>query len=451
MNSALVLLAVTVSAVPVPPPPSPVPMQDTTHGKVVYVKWCTGCHGDAGAGDGAGAREMLPRPRDFTGAIYKIRTTASGQLPTDADLLHAIDEGLPGSAMPAWNRRLSDAERRDVMAYIKTFSSFFADTSQHVEALRFSKEPGGGSGAAALKTGRLFYDSIGCRKCHGDQGHGDGPSAPTLKDDAGFPIYAADLHQNWRFRGGATTADIYRRLRTGLDGTPMPSFSDLIDQKFLTDEELWRLAQYVRSLSPAETPPEVRDVIHAPRVAGGLPGSPDDSAWGRVDRYWLPLVGQVIHKPRWFAPAVSGVWVQAVHDDTALALRVSWDDRSQSPDSAWLAFEQRVLETVASDDSAASPPQAQLWPDQLAVQFPQRISGGMERPYFLMGAATDPVYQWRWTSRPRGGGDGCRRRDGARVPARPAGSCAAGALGGAVQEGGRRDNVRLSLFWGLDS
>ena len=405
MNSALVLLAVTVSAVPVPPPPSPVPMQDTTHGKVVYVKWCTGCHGDAGAGDGAGAREMLPRPRDFTGAIYKIRTTASGQLPTDADLLHAIDDGLPGSAMPAWNGRLSDAERRDVMAYIKTFSSFFADTSQHVEALRFSKEPGGGSGAAALKTGRLFYDSIGCRKCHGDQGHGDGPSAPTLKDDAGFPIYAADLHQNWRFRGGATTADIYRRLRTGLDGTPMPSFSDLIDQKFLTDEELWRLAQYVRSLSPAETPPEVRDVIRAPRVAGGLPGSPDDSAWGRVDRYWFPLVGQVIHKPRWFAPAVSGVWVQAVHDDTALALRVSWDDRSQSPDSAWLAFEQRVLETVASDDSAASPPQAQLWPDQLAVQFPQRISGGMERPYFLMGAATDPVYQWRWTSRPRGGGN----------------------------------------------
>src|SRR2546427_6984193 len=51
-----------------------------------------------------------------------------------------------------------------------------------------------------------------------------------------------------------TTLFRSRRLRTGLDGTPMPSFSDLIDQKFLTDEQLWRLAQYVRSLSPAETP-----------------------------------------------------------------------------------------------------------------------------------------------------------------------------------------------------
>src|SRR5205823_10166641 len=138
------------------------------------------------------------------------------------------------------------------------------------------------------------------------------------------------LHQSWRFRGGGSAADIYRRLRTGLDGTPMPSFSDLIDQKFLTDEQLWRLAQYVRSLSPPESP-EVRDVIHAPQIAGTVPVSPDDSVWGRVSRYWFPLVGQVVRKARWFAPAVTGVWVQAVHDGHTLALRVSWDDRPRAP------------------------------------------------------------------------------------------------------------------------
>ncbi len=390
-------MLVAAGSVPLPSPLS-LAAQDTTRGKQVYVKWCVGCHGDTGAGDGPAAPAMVPRPRNFTGAIYKIRTTASGQLPTDADLMRAIDEGLPGSAMPAWKGRLSDAERRGVAAYIKTFSSFFADTSQHVTALKFSSAPGGGTGAEALKTGRQFYDSIGCRKCHGDQGRGDGPSAPTLKDDAGFPIFAADLHQSWRFRGGSSVEDVYRRLRTGLDGTPMPSFSDLIDQKFLTDRELWRLAQYVRSLSPA-TPPEVRDVIHAPQVAGALPAAPDDSAWARVDRYWFPLVGQVIRKARWFAPAVSGVWVQAVHDGKTLALRVTWDDRTQSPDTAWLAFEQRLLETVANDDSL--PLTSERWPDQLAVQFPRRLVDGMERPYFLMGTATDPVYQWRWTSQPR--------------------------------------------------
>src|SRR6266536_4010760 len=162
------LLALVLVAPPVPRPPALVPLQDTTHGKVVYAKWCAGCHGDGGAGDGPAAAYMLPRPRDFTGAVYKIRTTASGQLPTDADLMRAIDEGLPGSVMPAWKARLSEAERRDVIAYIKTFSSFFADTSQHVVPLGFGKEPGGGTSAQAVKTGRLFYDSIGCRKCHGD-------------------------------------------------------------------------------------------------------------------------------------------------------------------------------------------------------------------------------------------------------------------------------------------
>ena len=397
---ACVVVLIAAASTPLTAHLSPLTLQDTTRGKAVYVKWCAGCHGDGGAGDGPSAAHMLPRPRNFTGAIYKIRSTASGQLPTDADLMRAIDEGLPGSAMPAWKGRLSDGERRDVAAYIKTFSSFFADTSQHVAALKFSSAPGGGTDPSALKEGRRFYeDSIHCNKCHGDEGRGDGPSAPTLKDDAGFPIYAADLHQNWRFRGGGTVEDIYRRLRTGLDGTPMPSFSDLIEQKFLTDEQLWRLAQYVRSLSPPGAP-EVRDVIHAPQIAGTVPVSPDDSVWARVSRYWFPLVGQVIRKARWFAPAVSGVWVQAVHDSKTVALRVSWDDRTQSPDTAWLKLEQRILETVAADDSAP-PLQAEPWPDQLAVQFPRHIPDGMERPYFLMGSETDPVYQWRWTSRPR--------------------------------------------------
>jgi hypothetical protein len=115
-------------------------------------------------------------------------------------------------------------------------------------------------------------------------------------------------------------------------------------------------------------------------------------------------VGQVIHKSRWFAPAVSGVWVRAAHDGKTLVLQVSWDDRSQSPDSGWLEFTGRALETVATDDS--TPPTGALWPDRLAVQFPLAIPEGanaMERPYFLMGSATQPVYQWRWTSGAEGG------------------------------------------------
>jgi hypothetical protein len=204
----------------------------------------------------------------------------------------------------------------------------------------------------------------------------------------------------------------------------MPSFSDLLDQKFLTDEELWRVAQYVRSLSPAD-PPEVRDVLHAEQRTGALPRSPDDSAWAAVEPSWFPLVGQVIRKSRWFAPAVSGVWVQAVHTRDSLAMRIVWDDRSRSPDTAWSAHAARVLGALSGDDSVV--PRPEPWPDQLAVQFPLTIPQGMERPYFLMGSASAPVYQWRWSSAAAGAAEGLARGVD-RFDPRPASSLGAQAV-----------------------
>ena len=56
--------------------------QDAAAGKVVYDKWCASCHGETGIADGEGATRMLPPPRDFTGAVYQIRTTMNGELPS---------------------------------------------------------------------------------------------------------------------------------------------------------------------------------------------------------------------------------------------------------------------------------------------------------------------------------------------------------------------------------
>src|SRR2546428_7777568 len=102
------LAAGLMATAPIPHLASPI-TQDRTKGKVVYVKWCAGCHGDGGAGDGPAAATMLPPPRNFTGAVYKIRSTASRQLPTNADPNLAIDEGLPRTAMPRWKTRRSAA------------------------------------------------------------------------------------------------------------------------------------------------------------------------------------------------------------------------------------------------------------------------------------------------------------------------------------------------------
>lgn len=360
-------------------------------GKAIYDKWCAECHGNTGAGDGSAQAFMLPRPRDFTKGSYQIRTTASGELPTDADLRRVIDEGMPGTAMPQWKDRLTDTQREDVIAYIKSFSPFF--TGAAPKPIEIGNAPG--SSAEAIAEGREVYARLECFKCHGQAGRGDGTSAPTLTDDWEQPIFAADLSASWRFNGGSSVRDIYARLRTGLDGTPMPSFSDVIDSKIITDEQLWRVAQYVRSLSPEEPPP-VRDVIRARLADGALPRGPDDTTWARAEAYYVPLVGQIVIKPRWFAPAVEGVWVQAIHDGTSLALRVTWHDRSRSPDPSWDEWVGRIRHAMTEVDGV---PAASQGADLLVVQFPT-TSRDEEPPYFLGGSTRRPAHMWRWSSTP---------------------------------------------------
>lgn len=363
----------------------------TPPGKAIYDRWCAGCHGEDGAGRGDAAAFMLPPPRDFTRAAYQIRTTASGALPTDADMRRIVDEGMPGTAMPGWSTRLSAQERADVVSYIKSFSRFFDGAAP--EALSFGGAPR--VSAEGNAEGARIYRELECFKCHGPAGRGDGSSAPTLTDDWDHPIRAADLTQGWNFNGGASPEQIYARLRTGLDGTPMPSFSDVIDAEIITEEQLWRVAQYVRSLSPDRPP--VREVIRAVRVEATLPSGPAAAAWEEIAPAFIPLVGQIVVKPRWFAPRVDGLWVRAAHDGTSLALLVTWSDPSSSPDPAWQEWLERMAVTMTDVDGTLSTAQG---PDRLHVQFPLRRETGMERPYFLGGDTRRPAYQWRWTSAP---------------------------------------------------
>ncbi|HJR54267.1 MAG TPA: c-type cytochrome, partial [Gemmatimonadota bacterium] len=341
---------------------APLAAQDAQPGKVEYDRWCAGCHGVDGGGDGPGAAMMMPRPRDFTTGRYQIRSTPSGALPTDEDLTRVILDGMPGTAMPGWRDHFGDSEVQDLVAYLQSFSPFF-ESQPAPEPVETPSAPG--VDEAALAEGREFYEKIECNKCHGEAGRGDGPSAPTLEDDDDRPVRAADLTENWFFNGGGSVEEIHERLVTGLNGTPMPSFQDLIAAEFMTAEQLWRVAQYVRSLAPEE-PPVVQEVVRAGRVEGELPASVDDAAWEAAERFYVPLVGQVIVRPRWFSPTVDGVWVQALHNGRELAMRLVWHDPSESPDPDWEEWQSKVLALMAPADA---PGEAAAEPaDTAAVQ-----------------------------------------------------------------------------------
>jgi len=91
-------------------------------GKAVYDAHCVECHGATGRGDGASAAYLVPRPRDFTTGKYKIRSTESGTMPSDDDLIASVRRGLYGTAMPGWDRILADGDITDVVQYVKSLS-----------------------------------------------------------------------------------------------------------------------------------------------------------------------------------------------------------------------------------------------------------------------------------------------------------------------------------------
>jgi mono/diheme cytochrome c family protein len=209
------------------------------HGRAVYESRCVECHGIDGRGRGPAAAFLTPRPRDFTAGKYTIRTTETGSLPADEDLAQSVRQGLYGTAMPAWDGILSDADMRDVVGYIKSLSPrFAAETPKRVlVGAQVASSP------ASVARGREAYDAMRCGSCHGSDGRGTGAVAAEFQDDWQQPLRAADLTEPWNFHGGSTSRDVYMRLRTGMSGTPMPSFADAA-----RDPALWDLANYVVSL-----------------------------------------------------------------------------------------------------------------------------------------------------------------------------------------------------------
>jgi DMSO reductase family type II enzyme heme b subunit len=138
--------------------------------------------------------------------------------------------------------------------------------------------------------------------------------------------------------------------------------------------------------------------VRAARSDEALPTAPDDEAWEEAEEFYFPLVAQIIVRPRWFAPSVDGVWVRALHNGDELALRLRWHDPSRSPEPRWQEWQERLLATMEPREGGPTGPQ--VLPDAFAVQFPRTIPEGMDRPYFLMGTAREPVYLWYWQSEP---------------------------------------------------
>jgi len=220
-------------------------------GRQIYLQQCAVCHGIRGDGDGFLAAGFDVKPRDFTGAVYKFRSTKNGDFPLLRDIERVVREGVPGTTMPAWGQFLNPEQIKDVSRYLIAFSSDF------VEEVRSGNEPVAldvpdppSDLMSLVDHGEQVYKQLQCSLCHGDDGRGGGPSAATLKDSWDEPIRATDLTNKWVFRNGHEPGDIYRTYVTGFNGTPMPAFDDALPD----ERDRWSLVAYILALSPDSRP-----------------------------------------------------------------------------------------------------------------------------------------------------------------------------------------------------
>jgi mono/diheme cytochrome c family protein len=218
-------------------------------GKKVYEVRCLLCHGSEGNGKGpAGVIRRVEKngrmleiyPRDLTMAVFRFRTTPTGCLPDDKDLLDIITNGVPRSFMPSHKEELSNEEKDGLIEYIKTFS-FRWEEEDPCDPIGVSKPEWVGS-AQSIDKGRIKYKEMKCGECHGYEGKGDGPKSNDLKDDWGKQILPFNFATG-DLKRGSTPENVYITFTTGLDGTGMPSYEDS-----LNEDDRWHLVSYTLKL-----------------------------------------------------------------------------------------------------------------------------------------------------------------------------------------------------------
>ncbi|MCA9070867.1 MAG: c-type cytochrome [Planctomycetaceae bacterium] len=256
------------------------PDVETDHlkqGQEVYEFYCQQCHGVTGDGNGPAAAAMRPRPRDYRKGIFKFTSTPYGYKPRRDDLKRTLRNGVPGTSMPAFDR-LPEGDIDAVVDYVlalthrgefeRELTAQASDLEEYQEdivndalelidsdwnkaeaSIVYPLTPQPQFTAENVQRGKDAFTQaepvgVGCMKCHGADGRGL-TQEKIGKDIWGHPTKAADITSGM-LRGGSEPLDIYRRIHSGINGTPMPNFSNSLKER---PELLWDLVAYVMYLS----------------------------------------------------------------------------------------------------------------------------------------------------------------------------------------------------------
>jgi mono/diheme cytochrome c family protein len=242
----------------------PIPAEVLTAGQRAYAVYCRSCHGDKGDGQGPAAKGLRPPPRDFTLGAFKFAAVPGGTLPNDADLERIVSTGLHGTAMRGWDG-IPPGTRRAIIQYLKTFSPRWKD-EEPGEPVEPTPDPWQGKEAEAAARGSDLYHGLArCSNCHpAYQPKQEIDRASRLLTRKGVTDFRDDLYGSSAkksdygtlllppdftrsdlrsVREGHELEDLYRIIASGVGGTAMPTWKGV-----LSEQDLWALVHYVRSL-----------------------------------------------------------------------------------------------------------------------------------------------------------------------------------------------------------
>ncbi|HET6574403.1 MAG TPA: cytochrome c [Fimbriiglobus sp.] len=233
-------------------------------GAKLYAEHCARCHGERGDGVGTISSQLSVPARNFGEGKFRLATTTNG-VANDEDLLRVLRRGIPGSAMPAFDRladeeltaligRVRELTRQGMLARAcrKAEEQGGADLAEVAAAVEVMCRPGEPVAVTdsfppptpeSIARGRLVYLNA-CAQCHGPEGRGDGPQVKDLKNEDGSPTRPRDL-TGGLFKGGGEPERLYARIVLGMPGTPMPASTTLKPQ------EIGDLINFILSLSEA--------------------------------------------------------------------------------------------------------------------------------------------------------------------------------------------------------
>jgi mono/diheme cytochrome c family protein/thiol-disulfide isomerase/thioredoxin len=91
--------------------PEPVPATAANRGEMLFITYCSSCHGPEGHGDGQSALTLRPPPRDFAARPWRFAVTRESIRKVTLD-------GIPGTAMPASRAALTPADVDAIVEHV---------------------------------------------------------------------------------------------------------------------------------------------------------------------------------------------------------------------------------------------------------------------------------------------------------------------------------------------